>query len=387
MVLEDKPKSRPGPSTTPSGTSPVTAPSKAVPPTAEQDADRAVVHPPSIHTRSAMGPSSRPSRSLVEAPAPAVEAPEPVEEAPGPGQESPLVRESRAPVDVTEVPLSASDEAVPDAVGRAGRNLPVAIAVAVGLGAAVMLSLVIYRPAFLAILFAAVLTSVWELTRALRTVRVRPPLVPLLLGAAAMIAVTWLSGQGGLAVTTMLTVLAAIVWRLSDGPVGYFRDASTAVLITMYVPLLAGFAVLMLRPDDGAIRIITFIVVVVCSDVGGYVAGVLFGRHPMSPTVSPKKSWEGLGGSMLACMIGGLLLVGFALDGTWWQGIVYGAAIAVTATLGDLGESIVKRDLGIKDMGNLLPGHGGLMDRMDSLLPAALVAYLLLSLFVPPVIS
>jgi len=126
---------------------------------------------------------------------------------------------------------------------------------------------------------------------------------------------------------------------------------------------------------------------VVCSDVGGYVGGVFFGKHPMSPTVSPKKSWEGLAGSALACMIAGVLLVGQALDGLWWQGLLFGAAIALSATLGDLGESIVKRDLGIKDMGSLLPGHGGLMDRMDSLLPSAAVAYLLLTMFVPPALG
>ncbi len=269
------------------------------------------------------------------------------------------------------------------APGRAGRNLPVAVAVSLGLGAVIIVSLATYHPSFVLIVLAAVLISEWEIVRVLRTARVRPPVVPLLLGAVAMVAVTWVSGPGGLAVTTMLTVLACMVWRLSDGPVGYFRDASTAVLITAYVPLLACFAVLMLRPDDGATRIVAFIVTVVCSDVGGYVAGVLFGKHPMSPTVSPKKSWEGLGGSLLACMLAGILLVGLALDGSWWQGLLFGAAIALTATLGDLAESIVKRDLGIKDMGTLLPGHGGLMDRMDSLLPSAAVAYLLLSVFLP----
>ncbi len=275
----------------------------------------------------------------------------------------------------------APDTAPPS--GPAGRNLPVAIGVSLALGAAIIISLASYPPSFVLIVLAAVLISEWELVRALRTARVRAPVVPLLLGAVVMVAVTWISGPAGLAVTTMLTVLAGMVWRLSDGPVGYFRDASTAVLITAYVPLLACFAVLMLRPDDGVTRIVVFIVTVVCSDVGGYAAGVLFGRHPMSPTVSPKKSWEGLGGSLLACMLAGVLLVGLALDGSWWQGLLFGAAIALTATLGDLGESIVKRDLGIKDMGSLLPGHGGLMDRMDSLLPSAAAAYLLLSVFVP----
>jgi phosphatidate cytidylyltransferase len=123
--------------------------------------------------------------------------------------------------------------------------------------------------------------------------------------------------------------------------------------------------------------------VVVCSDVGGYVAGVLFGKHPMAPTVSPKKSWEGFAGSLLACAVGGTLLFWGLFDVQPLLGAVYGLAVVLTATLGDLGESMVKRDIGIKDMGTLLPGHGGIMDRLDSLLPTAPVAWLLLAAFVP----
>ena len=149
------------------------------------------------------------------------------------------------------------------------------------------------------------------------------------------------------------------------------------------MPLLAGFAALLLAPDDGAGRVIAFIVTVVCSDVGGFAAGVLFGKHPMAPSISPKKSWEGMAGSLSACMLAGVLLIGLMLGGPWWAGLIFGAAIAVSATVGDLGESLIKRDLGIKDMGDLLPGHGGLMDRMDSLLPSAAIAYLLLAVFVP----
>ena len=105
------------------------------------------------------------------------------------------------------------------------------------------------------------------------------------------------------------------------------------------------------------------------SDIGGYAAGVLFGKHPMAPSVSPKKSWEGFAGSVVACVVGGVaLVVRWLLDGPWWAGVVLGAVAAVGATLGDLCESMIKRDLGIKDMGSILPGHGGLMDRLDSLL-------------------
>jgi phosphatidate cytidylyltransferase len=141
--------------------------------------------------------------------------------------------------------------------------------------------------------------------------------------------------------------------------------------------------VLLAVPDDGARRVVTFIATVVCSDVGGYAAGAALGRHPMAPTVSPAKSWEGFAGSTIACVLGGTALLTLLFDTPWWQGALFGLAIVVTATLGDLGESMIKRDLGIKDMGSLLPGHGGLMDRLDSLLPAAAVSWLLLSAFAP----
>jgi phosphatidate cytidylyltransferase len=159
-------------------------------------------------------------------------------------------------------------------------------------------------------------------------------------------------------------------------------DIGASLLALVYVGLLASFCALLLAPDDGSRRVTAFIATVVASDVGGYAFGVLFGKHPMAPTVSPKKSWEGLVGSALACMICGALLVDLLLHAQWWKGAVYGLAIVASATIGDLGESMIKRDLGIKDMGSLLPGHGGLMDRLDSLLPSAPVAWLLLDVFV-----
>jgi len=137
----------------------------------------------------------------------------------------------------------------------------------------------------------------------------------------------------------------------------------------------------MLAPDDGAGRILTFMIMVVCSDTGGYIAGVLFGKHPMAPTISPKKSWEGFAGSLLTCVAVGVGLVVWMLDGDWWVGVALGLIAVVMATLGDLCESVMKRDLGIKDMSQVIPGHGGLMDRLDSLLatiaPIWLVLYYL----------
>ena len=265
----------------------------------------------------------------------------------------------------------------------AGRNLPAAIGVGLGLGALIIGLLVTYRFGFVILLVVCVGIAVWEVVRAVGRVEARPPLVPLLAGVLAMDLLAWFKGAGALAVAFLLTALACLVWRLAEGPVGYLRDTSTAVLIALYIPFLAGFAVLLAVPDDGLRRVVTFVATVVCSDVGGYAAGATLGRHPMAPTVSPAKSWEGFAGSTVACSIGGLVFLSVWFDATWWQGVLFGLAMVVTATLGDLGESMIKRDLGIKDMGTLLPGHGGLMDRLDSLLPAAAVSWLLLSAFAP----
>jgi phosphatidate cytidylyltransferase len=173
-------------------------------------------------------------------------------------------------------------------------------------------------------------------------------------------------------------VLAVLVWRLADGPAGYQPDVSAATLIAVYVPFLAGFAALLAAEPDGHWRVLLMLAVVVLTDTGGYVAGVFLGRHPMAPAVSPKKSWEGLAGSLLAAAAGGAvgLPVLFGVD--WWWGVLFGLLVAGAAVLGDLAESLLKRDLGVKDMSSLLPGHGGLMDRLDSILFAAPAAYLLL---------
>jgi len=286
-----------------------------------------------------------------------------------------------APVADPAAPVPPPSDAPP--IGRAGRNLRSAITVGLSMGAVIIASLVIWRPAFLAVLTAAVVIGVVELTRAVRKGRFHPPLIPLLVGSVAMQGLAWSRGSTGLVVGFFVTALAVVLWRLAGGPAGYLRDASSGVFVALYVPLLAGFAALLLVPDDGATRVLAFMVTVVASDVGGFAAGVLFGKHPMAPSISPKKSWEGLVGSVLACMLVATPLIALGLHGPWWGGALFGAATAVSATVGDLAESLIKRDLGIKDMGDLLPGHGGLMDRLDSLLPTAVVAYLLLSALAP----
>jgi phosphatidate cytidylyltransferase len=164
-------------------------------------------------------------------------------------------------------------------------------------------------------------------------------------------------------------------------------NATASVFTLVYVPFLGSFVALLLaeggavhfdRWDEGVKGIVVFILVTIASDIGGYAAGVLFGKHPMAPVISPKKSWEGFAGSLLSCVAAGWALVTYFLEGDWWVGVALGLIAVVMATLGDLCESVIKRDLGIKDMSHVIPGHGGLMDRLDSLLATVAPIWLLL---------
>ncbi|MFI7676564.1 phosphatidate cytidylyltransferase [Actinophytocola sp. NPDC049390] len=287
------------------------------------------------------------------------------------------------PVEENRVTTGDAAEPAPAPAQKAGRNLPAAIAVGVLLGGAVLVSLLTVRQIFVGIVAVAVAMGTYELAGALkRGADIRVTLWPVLVGGQAMVWLSWPFGRNGLLAAFVVTILACLVWRFRGGADNYVRDVSSSILTAAYVPLFASFAAMLVVAEDGVARVLCFMIVVVCNDVGGYTTGAKLGRHPMAPTISPKKSWEGFAGSMLVGTLAGTLAVTFLLDGQWWQGAVFGAAIVCTATVGDLVESLIKRDLGIKDMGTLLPGHGGLMDRLDSLLPSAVVSWLLLSLFI-----
>ncbi|GAA3196782.1 phosphatidate cytidylyltransferase [Actinocorallia longicatena] len=262
-----------------------------------------------------------------------------------------------------------------------GRNVPVAIGVGVGLAAIVLGSLLTYRQLFIPVLIFFGAVAFKELLDAFATKDVRIPLPPTATGSVGMLLGAYFDGPRGLIIALSLTVLVTLIWRMKDGPDGYVRDATTSVFTLIYLPFLAGFAMLLLAPDDGAKRMIVFVAVTVASDIGGFFAGAYLGRHKIAPNISPKKTWEGFTGSALTCMAVGAWLIVWLLDGQWWQGVIMGALVVCTATLGDLVESMIKRDLGIKDLGNFLPGHGGVMDRLDSLLITAPVVWILLELY------
>jgi len=330
--------------------------------------------PPGEPRTARTAPSDRPRRSpLARARRLPVSAPAP-RDTPEPPRVRPAAEQPSVP---------ATTEPSPESRSRAGRNLPAAIGVGLGLGAVVLASLFLSRPSFAVFVGIVMLYACWEFGTALRAGGFRISIAPIMVGGAAALGAAWAAGPSGLVVAILVTLVGVVVWRVADGATNFARDVTASAFTLLYLPTLTGFAVLLAHASDGAARELAFIATVVCSDTGGYAAGVLFGRHPLAPLVSKAKTWEGFAGSLLACSGAGVLFLALTFHQDWWKGLLFGLAIAATATVGDLGESLIKRDIGVKDMGRLLPGHGGLMDRLDSLLPCAAVAYLLLTAFAP----
>lgn len=264
---------------------------------------------------------------------------------------------------------------------RAGRNLPAAIGSGVFLGLLVIFSLFTVKWLFAVVVVVALIIAVREFVQAFSQRGVHLSRMPLLLGAAAIPAAAYLYGLTGQAIAFGLLVLVTIFWRIRRGIDGYVADITASTFVLAYLPFLAGFLMLTLTADNGPWRVFVFILLTVGNDIGGYAAGVIFGRHPIASHISPKKSWEGFAGSVITQAIIGALAFTYFLDAPWWQGVIAGLVMTVSATAGDFAESAMKRDLGLKDMGSLLPGHGGMMDRLDSLLPNAFVSWALFTFF------
>jgi phosphatidate cytidylyltransferase len=273
---------------------------------------------------------------------------------------------------------------------RTGRDLILAIVIGLAFGAALLGSLLFIKALFVPFALAAALLGVYELSRALRSGGRRIDVVPQLIAAAVLVLSAYFAEIWLCWVALFVAVSFVIVWRLvaqmisKDGRTygDVLADAVVGGFVQIYVPFLAGVALILLKQEGGQWWVLSFIAIAVAADTGAYAAGLAFGRHPMAPRISPKKTWEGFGGAVAASLIAGTLLAIFLLDLPWWAGLIFGAAILLSATLGDLGESMLKRDIGIKDMSSWLPGHGGLLDRLDSILPStvpALCLYFLLS--------
>lgn len=263
---------------------------------------------------------------------------------------------------------------------KAGRNLPAAITVGALLLGGALVGL-IWLPVVLAVLvIALLLLGVTETAGAMSRRGLDIPRVPLWAGAVAMPLGAFAGGVEALVMALLGTVLLILLWAVLDDLPARGESVLVSVFIVMWVPFLLSFAVALLRQDQGNLMVSCVLLMVVANDTFGYIVGASMGKHPMAPKVSPKKSWEGFAGSLAGAVVVGTLAVHFLLDHPWWVGAVLGLLTVASATAGDFSESMVKRELNIKDMGSMLPGHGGAMDRLDSLVFSAPVAYMVFAL-------
>ncbi len=263
---------------------------------------------------------------------------------------------------------------------KAGRKLGPSIVVSLSLIALVWFALVYRREVFAVVVAIAVLLGIREIVRAFSVRGIYISVVSLAIGALALTYATWNGGAAGLAIATAIAIPLLLIQLLTKGTDGFVQSATATTFSLLYLPFLAGFLILLAKPTTGLERVMTFVVLVGCNDTFGYIVGVLFGKHPLVPVISPKKSWEGLIGSLVFTVIGGSLAFRYILDTHWWVGAIVALMIVFTATCGDLIESAMKRDLHLKDMGTLLPGHGGILDRLDSVLISAPALWLALEL-------
>lgn len=260
---------------------------------------------------------------------------------------------------------------------RAGRNLPAAIGVGLVMLGLVLAGLFLFEPLLVALIVVLAGVGSWEVARATTHAKTSVPLVPLFLASAMLpVSAIW-GGLEAVGFTYMICLVIALLVRLTEGLKGAAASVMSSVFIISWVPLLLSFALLILEEPNGQWLIATILLLAVSNDTFGYIVGVLFGKHPMAPKISPKKSWEGFAGSMLGSMAVGALAMHFWLDMPWWTGVILAFFTTIAATTGDFSESMIKRELGIKDMSNLLPGHGGIMDRLDSVVFVVPLGYLI----------
>jgi phosphatidate cytidylyltransferase len=263
---------------------------------------------------------------------------------------------------------------------KAGRKLGPSIIVSLSLIALIWFALAYRREVFAVVVAVAVLLGIREIVRAFNVRGIYISVVSLALGAMVLTYATWNGGAAGLAIATAIAIPLLLIQLLTKGPDGFVQSATATTFSLLYLPFLGGFLILLAKPSTGLERVMTFVVLVGCNDTFGYIVGVLFGKHPLVPVISPKKSWEGLIGSLVFTVIGGSLAFEYIMEMQWWIGAIVGLMIVFTATCGDLIESAMKRDLHLKDMGTLLPGHGGILDRLDSVLISAPALWLALEL-------
>jgi len=294
--------------------------------------------------------------------------------------------EIKAQFEATRAQIDATNEKIE---ARTGRNLIAAIVIGLALGLAMLFSLIVLKELFMLFAGALIAFTAFELASALRFAGHSVPRVPVVIAALATVPAAfylgvdgqWLSALAGIAFITLWRVAEQILPRRRASGRTLLTDVAAGAFVYVYVPFLASFAVLLTAREGGEWWTLAFLLTIISIDTGAYASGLLLGKHKMAPRISPKKTWEGFAGSVVVAVIAGVLLALFMIDQPWWVGLIFGVTMVFTGTLGDLTESLIKRDLGIKDISTWLPGHGGFLDRLDSILPSAAGAYILFILF------
>jgi phosphatidate cytidylyltransferase len=294
--------------------------------------------------------------------------------------------ELKAQMQATRAQLDQANEKIE---ARTGRNLPLAILIGLALGFAMLFSLIVVKELFMIVAAFLIAFTAFELASALRSSGRRVPRWPTVLAALATVPAAFYLGDGGKWLVSVAGIAFVVLWRVAELASPRLRapakevwlDLAAGAFIQVYIPFLASYAVLLTAQDGGQWWTLAFLILVISTDTGAYATGLTFGRHPMAPRISPKKTWEGFAGSVAAAFIAGIILSIFMIGQPWWFGFVFGSVIVLTATVGDLTESLIKRDLGIKDISTWLPGHGGFLDRMDSIVLSSAAAYVLYLVF------
>jgi len=249
---------------------------------------------------------------------------------------------------------------------RAGRKLFTSLFIALVLLAIIFTSMALLPVAFALVVALAFAISIHELVGAYRGSGIYPPGPLLIISGLSLYAAAWWWGSEGVLTALPVVAIINLIWLLKKGPSEYASRASASLLTLLYLGLLPSFIFLLARDSDGFALISVLVILVGVNDTFAYIAGVLLGRHKMAPLLSPKKSWEGFLGGLIATAVASAAAFHYLLERAWWVGALMGVVGVLAATFGDLIESALKRDFGVKDMSSFLPGHGGMLDRLDS---------------------
>lgn len=270
---------------------------------------------------------------------------------------------------------------------RAGRDLPAAIGVGLVLLGIAAVGIV-WFPIVLAIFIAVLVPlGIWELAQVAKTRNIHLALTPGWVAGLGIPVAAWFGGIDAMVFALFGSMLLTVFWTAVGEPDRPAASMATTLLAILWLPFFLSFGITLLQEINGNVMLLTTVLATVASDTFGYLIGATLGKHRMAPKVSPKKSWEGFFGSLGGAILISVLLTHFLLEYDWWVGIIIGTVLMLAATAGDFAASMVKRDFGVKDMGTTLPGHGGVMDRLDSVAFAIPVGYTLFVVVLPLILG